>query len=371
MDSTEAFDAVVVGAGFYGLSLAEHLARRGMTVALLEETETPMGRASYNNQARIHQGYHYPRSMLTAVRSRQSFTRFSAEYRDCVFDQFRKVYAIARDNSKVGARQFEGLMKQIGAPICPLDAKTARLFDPRMVEATFSCIEYAFDAARLSKIAVGRCVASGAQLFLGTRVTSVNPSPGGALVNSQSSSGGRAFSAKFVINATYARLRWTVGSAEDVPPLRHELAEMCLISPPPDLEGIGITIMCGDFFSMMPFPDRKIYTLSHVRYTPHMTWMDKGRCAIDPYAVLRDYPRRSHFPHMKRDAARYVPALQGMIYRDSLWEVKTILPRSDGDDSRPILFHRSPRTPRLVSVLGGKIDNVYDAMKQLDQLLDS
>ena len=54
---------------------------------------------------------------------------------------------------------------------------------------------------------------------------------------------------------------------------------------------------------------------------------------------------------------------------DSLWEVKALLPRSDADDSRPILFRESEALPGLVSVLGAKIDNVYDVEESVRDLL--
>ena len=47
-------------------------------------------------------------------------------------------------------------------------------------------------------------------------------------------------------------------------------------------------------------------------------------------------------------------------YVDSLWETKTLMPRSEQDDSRPILLRRSAECSACVSVLGAKIDSVYD-----------
>ena len=63
---------------------------------------------------------------------------------------------------------------------------------------------------------------------------------------------------------------------------------------------------------------------------------------------------------MRRDAMRYLPLCARPSYVESLWEVKTILPQSDANDSRPILFKRDPAAPNVVSLLGGKIDNIYD-----------
>jgi hypothetical protein len=77
---------------------------------------------------------------------------------------------------------------------------------------------------------------------------------------------------------------------------------------------------------------------------------------------------RSAFDRMVRDAQRYLPCLRAARYRDSLWEVKTVLPASEADDSRPILFRAHHGLPNLVCLMGGKIDNVYDVLKELDQL---
>ncbi len=71
-------DAVIIGGGFYGAAIALYLARqRGFREILLIEREAELlTRASYNNQARVHNGYHYPRSFTTAYRSRINLPRF-------------------------------------------------------------------------------------------------------------------------------------------------------------------------------------------------------------------------------------------------------------------------------------------------------
>ena len=72
---------------------------------------------------------------------------------------------------------------------------------------------------------------------------------------------------------------------------------------------------------------------------------------------------------MLKDAQRYVPAMAMGRYVRSFFEVKTILPQSEHDDSRPILVRPCVELPGLVSVIGGKIDNVYDLPRELDELL--
>lgn len=67
-----ALDAVIIGGGFYGSAIAVYLAKqRGFKhIVLVEREDSLLKRASHNNQARVHNGYHYPRSFTTAYRSR-------------------------------------------------------------------------------------------------------------------------------------------------------------------------------------------------------------------------------------------------------------------------------------------------------------
>jgi len=43
-----------------------------------------MLRASQINQARVHNGYHYPRSVTTAKSSAEYYDRFTTEFSSCI-----------------------------------------------------------------------------------------------------------------------------------------------------------------------------------------------------------------------------------------------------------------------------------------------
>jgi hypothetical protein len=63
---------------------------------------------------------------------------------------------------------------------------------------------------------------------------------------------------------------------------------------------------------------------------------------------------------MIRDGQRYLPCLNRAVPRHSLYDVKTVLTKNERDDGRPILYQQKPADSRVVSILGGKIDNIYD-----------
>jgi len=362
-------DAVVIGGGFYGAAIAVYLARqRRLTRILLVEREAALlSRASYNNQARVHNGYHYPRSFTTAYRSRVNLPRFLRDWPEAVRRDFTKLYAIARRNSKVTAGQFERFCREIGAGIQPADPALRALFEPRLVEEVFLVEEYAFDAGCLARRAEEELRQWAVQIRLGTRITGLTRGPENTLrlaVRSRDGEEGM-LSCRYAFNCTYSGLNQLAGDfAGTRTLLKQEITEMALLKMPPALQGLGVTVMDGPFFSMLPFPSRGLHTFSHVRYTPHLHWNDER--GIDPYQRLKDYGRATRANRMLRDGARYLPAVRKAEYVDSLFEIKTVLVKNEGDDGRPILFEKHPEVPGCYSVLGGKIDNIYDILEKLD-----
>lgn len=355
-------DAIVIGGGFFGATLARNLGRAGRRVLLVERAAGLLTRASYTNQARVHLGYHYPRSFVTASRSLRNAPRFCQEFGDCVVDSFRHYYAIGRTVSKVTAHQFEVFCRRIGAPLVHAPAAIRRQFNPALVEDVFEVPEPAFDAARLRVRLTGDLVAAAVDVRLQTEALRVEAGDAGLLrVSLASPAGADAATAAQVFNCTYSRLNGLlVASGLPVVPLKHELAEMVLVEPPPLLRDAAVTVMCGPFFSCMPFPDRALHTLSHVRYTPHCTWTDgPDQPWRDPLAVMAALPP-SHAPAMVRDAVRYLPVFAQSRVVESMWEVKTILPRSEVDDSRPILVRTDHGLAGLTCIAGAKVDNIYD-----------
>lgn len=362
-------DAVIVGGGFYGAAIAIYLVKqRGFKrVVLVEREPGLLTRASYNNQARVHNGYHYPRSFTTAYRSRVNLPKFVRDWPDAVTQDFTKLYAIARRNSKVTAKQFDRFCREIGAKIQPAEPSLRALFEPGLIEDVFLVEEYAFDSTKLASWAARELQNCGVQIHLQTSVTAISSGQNQTLHVALKPEDGSEdlLTCRYVFNCTYSGLNQFKGDFPGTQTgLKQEITEMALMQAPPALEGLGITVMDGPFFSMMPFPARGLHTLSHVRYTPHMHWNDEQ--GIDPYQKLSQYERATRVDRMARDVGRYLPAVLDAKYVESLFEIKTVLLKNDVDDGRPILFEKHPELPGCYSVLGGKIDNIYDVLEKLD-----
>ncbi|MDH5612523.1 MAG: FAD-binding oxidoreductase [Gammaproteobacteria bacterium] len=365
-------DVIVIGGGFFGMYIAEFYAQQGKKVILFEKEQDFMQHASFANQARVHNGYHYPRSILTALRSRVSFPRFVDEFKDCIDNSFEKYYMIGRLLSNVTAKQFELFCQRIGVPCTLASRKITSLVNPNLIEATFSTVEYAFDAVKLKLAMLDRLEHAGVDYRLGVCVNKITQAGTNLTVETLSvanDSENESFSANQVLNCTYSMINDVLTKSQLEPvALKHEMTEMCLVEAPDELKDKGITVMCGPFFSIMPFPSERLHSFSHVRYTPHFQWIDsKDSPYINGHNYSSNIEKKSNWNRMLLDAKRYMPILDQCQYKKSIWEVKTVLPRSESNDARPILFKPNHGLLGLHSVMGGKIDNVYDITLELSK----
>ncbi len=359
--SPERHDLIVIGGGIYGSLAAAFAGRRGRSVVLLERAPRLLDAASAVNQARVHNGYHYPRSFVTAARSNANFRRFVAEFGDAI-GSHRALYAVARHDSRVSARQFERFCQLVGIPLTPVEDMTP-FADPATVAALWSAEEVVFDADVIRSQILELVLDAGVDLRLGSAAAGVATGPGEAVVVTD---GGAELVAPLVLNCTYAGLELLGGpdGARLAPELLYELAEIALVRPPAELEQVGLTVMDGPFFSCIPFPSRGCHSLTHVRYTPHVA----APADSFPWEALDDPPPTRHM-QMRRAARRFAPWIDDAEYVGSVFAVKAIPPGRDRDDARPILLHASDAGATVVSVLGSKLDNVYDLLEWLETAL--
>ncbi len=354
----ERYDYLVVGAGYFGAQIALILSRLGARVALVDRAEEICTRASYANQARIHNGYHYLRSYSTAMGSHRNYDRFLREMHGSVSGDFEHIYAIAGQGSYTNAYQFQRFCRELGLPFSRVSAESRALFDRNRIEDMFVVREAAFNALAVRRELLTQLKrAPGIELMLQTECRRIDIVAPDLLKISTSR---QPIEARGVFVVTYADMNALLRRSNlPLLPLKAEIAEVCLVDVPQELRQKAVTVMDGPFFSTMPMPAEGTHSLTHVRYTPHVAW-DLSEQDLSSTAILSAYKQESRFAYMQRDAARYLPAAAAMKYRGSLFEVKAIPIRHEIDDGRPIIVSRLHDEPTCIAVLGSKIDSGYE-----------
>lgn len=314
-------------------------------------------------------GYHYPRSLRTALSSKHNAAKFKDEYSEAVSQDFTAIYAVALGQSKTSAKYFESFSRRNGLRLESLGTDVSGFANPSRIESIYRVEESIFDYEKLRSIVQQKVTTAGIKVLLGRKVTRISRL-GDELWDVSVTTQGKPdqkFQSKYVLNCSYSNLNsiQSMVSAERVP-LKHELAEIVLVKVPQKFGNLAITVMDGPFFSLVPFPSRPgLHTLTHVRYTPRRSWLDSGDSASNEYLTQR--PLVSAFEFMRRDASRYVEELSDLEYVESMYETKTVLATNEVDDGRPIFLAVPADAPNFFSILGGKMDNIFDILDRLDE----
>ena len=82
---------------------------------------------------------------------------------------------------------------------------------------------------------------------------------------------GSYFDTGYVLNTTYASVN-QIHALLGFPslPIKYELCELIICKVGPKLKDVGITVMDGPFFSIMPFGKTGYHSLTSVTFTPHV-----------------------------------------------------------------------------------------------------
>ena len=369
------YDKIILGAGLYGLYAAEQCGARGERILVLERDAAPFQRATYINQARVHQGYHYPRSYSTAIKSAHYFERFCRDYGFCLRTDFEQVYATSREFSWTDAAEFERFCA--AAHIRCEEVSVSKYFNPGLCDGAFLTNEYTYDAHILLEYLMKRIAAyPNVEIRYAAKPEKIEQKAAAWAVTLPD---GTVAEAPFVLNATYAGVNDVHAMLGFEPfKIKYELCEMILCTVNDNLKNLGITVMDGPFFSIMPFGCTGLHSISAVTFTPHQTSYDSvatfpcqacsgGRCTPGSLYNCNECPAKpdSAWPYMSRLARKYLREEYGFAYHSSLFSMKPILKASEVDDSRPTVVRRYSSAPTFVSVLSGKINTVYD----LDEVL--
>ncbi|RBQ29245.1 FAD-dependent oxidoreductase [Aliarcobacter vitoriensis] len=360
------YDVIVIGAGFFGLRTALFFAKINKKVLILESNSKAFQNASLINQARVHNGYHYPRSYPTALSSHNHYEIFCEEYKTAISGEFKKIYAIAQKNSYINANQFENFCNKIQIPLKEATSDIKGLFNRNLIENVYLTKEVAFNAYIIKEILLQELSKfSNVEIKYNTSVNKIEKKEK-ALVLTQT---GEIYSTDNLFNITYASINNLLQNSNfSLLDFKLEFAEIALIKPPKELKTLGITIMDGEYWSSMPFPTYNCHSLSHVRYTPHYSWFEKEKC-INPYELLKIKPQTKSL-YMIKDASRYVPIIDKAEYIKSLYTIKTIVSRNEDNDGRPIVIKKHNNKPNIYSILGSKIDNIYDLENYLKEIYE-
>ncbi len=327
----------VIGGGMYGRHAARVLDALGHDVTIYFQNDPSI--ASIVNQARIHGGYHYPRSVETASQSRKLYQRFKNEFRDAVIDDFTQIYGVPLIGSKVTPSQFERFCQVIDAPLERVNRSES------LVKDTWITDECAIDTHQMMDIMVEK---TSHIESIEERVVGIDNTDSRRVVV-MSDTQIREFD--YVVNCSYASLdeiiKMVEPSCQNVS--KREYCTEILLNDHGVLQNTGWTFMDGPFCSIMPYT-RDVYSLTSVTYTPcgHVPNENLARLMLAQLSKFIDHE-----------------IVQSLSVVDIIRTVKAVPLTSEVSDSRSVRFIKHPR---MLSILGGKLSSIYDCDQVLERI---
>ena len=342
----------------------------------MEKERELFKKASIVNQARLHGGYHYPRSVATALMSDDHKERFTEEHRPFIHFEFEKYYAIDKFGSFTDAAQFERFCEFIGIRCERVDGHP--LFNYDRLEALYLTTEYTFDPILIGEFYKEKVLnTSGIEIKFFTRIKSASEGAGEweVVLQNLENEELEEVQASAVINATYCgsnAVNRQFG-LEDIN-LMHEISEIAFLTSP-QLKDIGLTVMDGQFGSIMPYGKSDLLSLSSVAYThhkvsydnlPHFDCQERNpECRPDFIANCNfcEAKPRSNYRKMMGLISHYFSDRVELNYLTSYFTIKSKLKANFIDDGRPTEISVLHRDPDFYCIFAGKINSIYEIEK--------
>lgn len=316
----------IIGGGWYGCHLAAALAARGREVELHELSGRLFSGASGGNPARLHRGFHYPRSRLTRAACLDHADAFMARYGALTRSIPVNLYAIAAEESYVDFGNYVGSLR---GEVPFLAVEEPAIYGLRGVEGAVLTAER-------------HIVVDEARAFFETEI--------GQLVHFERGAGDLNDPAyELTVDCSFCAL-----DAEAVD--RYEPCLTVLLEGPTDR---AVTIMDGPFPSIYPWNEAAgLSSLTSARWTPLTkecrTWAEANALLqrVSPAQVAA----RAHT--MFDQIGAYWPAALDLYkIADHRLTIRA-MPKSGADARLVDLVRTGPNSIRLRA---GKIDAVFRA----------
>jgi glycine/D-amino acid oxidase-like deaminating enzyme len=339
----------VVGGGIFGVTAAVELAGAGFAVSLYEKAPDLLQGASGINQYRLHRGYHYPRSVSTAIESRESEASFVDRYGESVVNGPRHYYCVAREGSRTSPEAFLAFCHEVG-----LEAQEVELPIVRsdMVGLTIEARESLFDPFRLRDLCWAALKANTVQVYLNTTASAETL---------------QGFD--FSVVAAYANINELLGDhPEAIETYQYEVCEKPVVRLPSSFNGMSVVIMDGPFMCADPLGDTGLFVLGNVVHAIHGT-NDGIAAEFDPeIAPLLDrgivkHPPITRFPEFIESGSEFMPGFAEAEHVGSMYTVRTVLPRRDATDERPTLVRKVG--DGVYTIFSGKVGTCVAAAREV------
>lgn len=333
---------LIIGAGWMGCHLALTLIKRGYKVELFEKKKIFNGMSGANTN-RLHMGYHYPRSFQTRIQSKLGFYNFLKRYPSLTkkiknnliyiirkyslvdFDTYKKIM----ESSKLKIKEtnffrqelldVDGLIKVNETQI--LQEKSKKFFKSKLKNNIFENTE-----VKLNQLKLGQTISYKKKQF-------------DYLIDCTA---GHLFNKKIFDISYEPRVTWIYKSK---------------------LKNFALMAMDGSFYNIFPYTNNNylLGTPKHSKFNK-INNLDKAIEFLKNIKKVDVIKRRDLSENIVEKT--FLNFNKFFKYSDYFFSLTTIF--NSKSDNRPTLVKRRKN---IIFVLGGKIDTIFEAEKEVFKIL--
>jgi hypothetical protein len=331
----------VVGAGWYGCHIARNLIAFDVEVCVLEKKHDIFTGSSGANQNRLHLGFHYPRNYRTRLQSLMGYERFLEDYSEIVSEVPNNIYSVPNSSSLIDFTTYQGIMASSGIPFSKCETPDFL----SNIEGSISTKEMLINVSRARDYFTNKL---GKVIEFGHEVKKIDSNKGGVFVD--------GIRYDYLIDCTWGHLFHDKSFFYEV--------SLLLLMQRKKSFGYAITLVDGDLWSLYPTEEEDLYTLSSVLHTPVFVSdnLDKLNSRLNE---ITDFELEIKKKDIIDHAKEFFPTIEDYFdFYDFQLSVKT-KPTSQSAD-RSCYVNKSDR---IISVLSGKIDNIFYASDYIMNLV--
>lgn len=344
----------VVGGGIFGVSIAIKLSSN-FDVDLFEQKSDILNSASGINQYRLHRGYHYPRSIETALSSKKFELTFKEEFGDAILNDSEHYYCISKNKSLTQKNEYLKFCDQVGLEYKEIICKNVNV---KEIDLCVKVNENLFDPTKLKQICWTKLKNNNVNVFLNRNVDFTDLE-----------------SYDYVVLATYANQNKLLNLfPEFQTDFQFEICEKPVVKFDSDIRKKSIVIMDGPFMCVDPFGTTGYSVLGNVVHSIHHTNIGKFPDIPSQFNGLLnngliENPTITNFSNFIESGEQFIPELIDAQHIGSMFTIRTVLPNLEKTDARPTIVKKL--SDRVITVFSGKIGNCMDAANQVQKLISN
>lgn len=343
-------EVAVIGCGIFGSMVAMRLAENGFNVTIYERNNECLAGASFNNQNRLHLGFHYPRDLKTAKQCIKGFDRFLNKFPECIVSNFPNAYFVSEKDSLTSEDAYIDFCNSLNIYSKPI-RNTDVPIEVKNVAKGILCNEVVYDSNILRSSILEKINISSICLETKSTIKKIKKIGTKYILNENDK---KPFDV--VVNCSYSDInRLTEQLGYEIDSVQYEYTFIPIVKL--NRERIGVTIMDGPFMTLLPFGKTNNFLLYHVEHSViarenakkmNLSWLDSDKSPLSKIDL------KKHFEQMKKSCEYFIPELSNAKMVGVLQGPRMVKSKSEKNDERPSIVNSYGN---YFTVFSGKIDH--------------